>query len=172
MNRALARRRQSGVAVVEFALVGLLVFIVLFGALEFSRLLYTFNSLTEGTRRAARMAAVCPPGDPAVTNVALFRTRTGADQGLGFPGLTAANVQVRYLNAAGGALPASNASIPTIAFVEVSIVNYTLALNIPVLAPTVTLPPFRTVLPRESLGLDPGSPGPPVVAATRVACNV
>ena len=48
---------QSGVAAVEFALVALLFFTVVFGTIEFARIMYMYNTLAEVTRRAARAAA-------------------------------------------------------------------------------------------------------------------
>lgn len=139
-------KRQRGVTIVEFALVGLLVFIVLFGCLEFGRALYTYNSLTEGTRRGARLAAVCPRDDPAIAAATIFD-----GTGVGFPNLTTANVVVDYLDEAG----ATTALFSSIAYVRVSITGYELPLNIPVLNPTITMPAFSTTLPRESLGLNP-----------------
>lgn len=50
--------QQRGVAAVEFAIVATVLFIVLFGILEFGRLFYVFNSVQEVTRRAAREAVV------------------------------------------------------------------------------------------------------------------
>ncbi len=49
---------QRGVATVEFALVAMIFFTLLFGVLEFARMLYVFNSVQEVTRRAAREATV------------------------------------------------------------------------------------------------------------------
>ena len=53
-------RRQSGLVTVEFALIGAFFFLILFSIIEFGRLLFTWNTLDEVTRRAARLAAVCP----------------------------------------------------------------------------------------------------------------
>lgn len=49
---------QRGVAIVEFAIVASLLFILLFGIFEFGRLFYVLNSVQEVTRRAAREAVV------------------------------------------------------------------------------------------------------------------
>jgi hypothetical protein len=53
----LRRSAQSGVAAVEFALVALLFFTVVFGAIEIARIMYMYNTLAEVTRSAARAAA-------------------------------------------------------------------------------------------------------------------
>lgn len=151
-HRLPRRRRSGGLATVEFALVGLLTLIVLFGAIEMGRLLYTWNALTDGTRRGARLAAVCPLNHPAIANVTIWRRPDGVDTGIGFPNLTTANVQITYLTEAG----AAGATIATAAFVRVAIVNYQLQLFIPTFDLTLNMPRFETTLPAESLGIVPG----------------
>lgn len=51
--------RQRGAAVVEFALVAMIFFILLIGIFEFGRVMFTWNSAVEATRRGARLAVVC-----------------------------------------------------------------------------------------------------------------
>ncbi|TQK11320.1 TadE/TadG family type IV pilus assembly protein [Herbaspirillum sp. SJZ107] len=51
------RHAESGVAAVEFALVAILFFIVVFGILEIARIMYMYNTLANVTRSAARAAA-------------------------------------------------------------------------------------------------------------------
>lgn len=48
---------QRGVAAVEFALLAIIFFSLVFGVLELARVIYMFNILQEVTRRAATMAA-------------------------------------------------------------------------------------------------------------------
>jgi Flp pilus assembly protein TadG len=52
----LIRGNQRGVAAVEFALVAVVFFTLLFGIIEFARAMYIFNTLQEVTRRAAAAA--------------------------------------------------------------------------------------------------------------------
>ena len=52
-----AHARQQGVAVVEFAVVALMLFLAFFGTIEVARALYMCNTLQEVTRRAATLAA-------------------------------------------------------------------------------------------------------------------
>ena len=56
-------RSHSGAAIVEFALVALVFFGVLIGILEFGRMLFYWNSVTEATRLGARIAVVCDIGE-------------------------------------------------------------------------------------------------------------
>lgn len=52
-----ARRRQRGVAAIEFAIVAIVFFTLFFGILELARAMYICNTLQEVTRRAAALAA-------------------------------------------------------------------------------------------------------------------
>lgn len=135
-----ARSRQLGTTTVEFALVGLLVIMLLFAVLEFGRVVFTLNMLQEGARRAARVAAVCAVGDPAVANAAVFTD---------LPGFSTSNVVVEYLNQNGA--PTGNFS--SIRYVRVRIVNYSFPIAIPLITPTFDAPEFSSTLPRESLGI-------------------
>lgn len=58
LTNKVRRTCQRGVAAVEFALVAALLFILLFGILEFGRMFYVFNTVQEVTRHAAREAVV------------------------------------------------------------------------------------------------------------------
>jgi hypothetical protein len=56
------RNRQSGVALVEFALVLPLLLLMTFIVIEYSRALYQYNTLTKSVRDAARFLSVQSPG--------------------------------------------------------------------------------------------------------------
>lgn len=58
--------RQSGVAAVEFALVAVMFFTLLFGIMEIGRLIFYWNSAVEATRVGARTAVVCDKDSAAV----------------------------------------------------------------------------------------------------------
>lgn len=142
------RRRDKGITTVEFAIIGLLMLIVVFAVIEFGRALFVMNTLTEATRRGARLAVVCPVGDPAPANAAAF-----VSGGPVVAGLTSANVQVQYLDVNGAALANPTANFGSINYVSVSIVGFTLPLYIPSLALSIPMSGFTTTLPRESLGV-------------------
>jgi hypothetical protein len=57
MNRAKARRTR-GQAMVEFALVAPIFFLILFGIIDMGRYVYTLNELQQITREAARVGSV------------------------------------------------------------------------------------------------------------------
>lgn len=142
-----AGRCQAGLVTVEFALIGGLFFIILFGIIEFGRLLYTWNTLEEVTRRAARLAVVCPTNQQnEVINQAIFNGRV-------LSGLNAANISIEYLDDNFTA----TAVLEEVRFVRSRIQNYQHQLLIPLLPPSMTTllnaPAFSTTLPSESLGI-------------------
>ena len=158
---------QRGVAAVEFAIIALLLFTLLFGILEFGRLLYVFNSVQEVTRRTAREAVVRwavenVTEEDEIKRLALFGATTNLPAGAE---ITPANINIEYLNGNQVKLttfpdsPSDNIteclSGPTgcIAYVRVSITGATYApmvslfpfLSIPIPASTV-------IMPAESMG--------------------
>lgn len=147
------RGRQRGVTTVEFAIVAAVLFVVLFGVIEFGRALFVANALAEGTRRGARVAAICPVGDPRPAQVAIFANGNGAS-GIA-PNLSTSNVVVSYLDQAGATLGNPMGSYASIRYVRVSIANFTLQLLIPFVLPNVPMPAFTATLPIESLGYSP-----------------
>ncbi len=58
-SASINRFNQRGVAAVEFALIASILFTVLIGAMEMSRVLFYWNTATEATRLGARLAVVC-----------------------------------------------------------------------------------------------------------------
>jgi hypothetical protein len=159
-------RRQKGVAAIEFALVAMIFFTLLFGVLEFARLLYVFNSVQEVTRRAAREATVRWTSDTAVIkSIALFG-------GAALPGgaeVTGAHITIEYLQANGDPIgtppddPGDNLSAcgdatrtaSCIDSVRVSVVGVT---YIPMISLfgflTLPLPPSQVTMHAESMGFE------------------
>ena len=75
---------QRGVAALEFALVAIPFFLLLFGVIEFGRLMYLWNTVQEVTRSAARQAVVTDFTDTGATGAmtklkyaAVFRNTAG-----------------------------------------------------------------------------------------------
>lgn len=98
MNTSAAPSRRRGVATVEFALVCMIFFTLVFGALEFARLMFVYNSIQEVTRRAAREMTVRWIDEEAtVKTLALFggtALPAGAE-------VTASSINIEYLSADG-----------------------------------------------------------------------
>jgi len=136
-------KKMRGLYMVEFAIVGSLLLMLLFGCLEFGLVTYSMAALNEGTRRAARLAAVCPLNDPKITSAVNFMGVYGFNN--------ATNVLVTYLDASGATLTAP--TIGTVIYVKVSVQAYTIPLVIPGLSQSITSPSFAVTLPAESLGV-------------------
>lgn len=140
------RSRQRGTTTVEFAIVGAVVFLVMFAVMEVGRLMYTWGVLNETSRRAARLATVCMVEQVQDGTVA---TAVATQMGGALPGFTAANLAFDYLKVDGTAsVPAHGAS-----YVRSRIVNYRYDMILPL---TVDLsrfaPDFATTLRTESMG--------------------
>lgn len=147
------RKSQTGLAMVEFAIVGAVFFMALFGVLEVGRLLYTWNVLDEVTRRGARLASVCP-----VTQGANIRQRATFNGTL-LHGLTPANVQLQYLNNAGAVIADPVGQFADIVAVRVSITGFTHQFLVPFAFTTLTAPAFSVTAAAESLGVSPVGTG-------------
>lgn len=131
-------RRQNGAAVVEFALIAIVFFTLLLGIIEFGRVLFTWNSVAEATRWGARLAVVCDKDDATIKE----RMRMIAG------GLTVGNIDIRYLNPPFAVNSCDKSSCKS---VEVSVTGATIRMMIPFLDLRLTIPPFTTSLPRESM---------------------
>lgn len=147
------RTYQQGLATVEFAIVGAVFFIVLFGVIEFGRALFVANVLVEGTRRGARLAAVCPVGSARVAEATVFANGDGDSRFV--HNLNTGHVAVSYLNQAGTPIVNPAANITSISYVQVRIVNFQQTMLIPFFMSEFLMPSFAATLPAESLGFSP-----------------
>ncbi|WP_119157505.1 TadE/TadG family type IV pilus assembly protein [Caldimonas tepidiphila] len=138
--RSPSRQIQQGHEAVEFALVSSLVFFpLLLGAIEFGRLMHYWNTAAEVTRLGARMAVVCDLNDAEIKS----RMR-----GM-LPLLNADDIRISYYME-GGASSCTNAEDCETVTVELNPSN-----SIPtihwLLPRSLSLPAFKTTLPRESM---------------------
>lgn len=143
------RYREKGVYSVEFAIVGAVFFIVLFAVFEVGRLFFTWNVVTEVSRRVARLAVVCDfdqDNQIVDSNAVLYAVN---DLMPLIPNFSAANVAVTYLTEEG----AVASSYGQIDLVRADIINYQHQLLVPGLNFTLNSPNFSSTLPRESLGV-------------------
>ncbi|HEV7473842.1 MAG TPA: TadE/TadG family type IV pilus assembly protein [Pyrinomonadaceae bacterium] len=144
-------KNQRGAALVEFALVGLVFFSVLFGVIEFGRLLWTHNALMDATRKGVRYATLRQndsAGQLAVKKMVVYGD-PNANPATATPvvsGLTTSDVNVSYQNYNGIQLSSK---------ATVSITNYQFRFAIPMVGGTLTMPSYQTSLPGESAGVVP-----------------
>jgi Flp pilus assembly protein TadG len=128
------RSHQRGVAAIEFALVASLFFTILIGIMEMGRVFFYWNSAAEATRLGARIAVVCDLNDAEIK--ARMQTILSI--------LPANKITIGYEPA--------GCTVSTCRSVTVSIGSgVSVATVIPFVPLTLTLPPFSTTLPRESM---------------------
>ena len=145
------REGERGAALLEFTLASTLFIVVIFGTLEFGRLLWVHNALTDATRRAARYAVTRGKSNDAtsdiqkaIKNVAVY----GNPEGTGSPlvdGLAPGQVLVTFSDDYG--LGAGS--------VSVEIDKYEFQFVVPILGTKMQLPAYRTALTSESAGFVP-----------------
>jgi Flp pilus assembly protein TadG len=95
-----SNHKQQGAAAVEFALICLLFFTILFAILEFGRMMYVYNTMQEVTRSGARAAVVRWVDQTAAIKSIAFFGGTAIPAGAE---VTANNMTIEYLNQAGDA---------------------------------------------------------------------
>ncbi|RQZ10109.1 pilus assembly protein [Burkholderia sp. Bp9031] len=132
------RHGQRGATVVEFALIASILIMLLTGIFEFGRVLFYWGTASEALRLGARTAIVC---DINAAGVAKRVTKL-------LPLLKSANVSVNY--------SPSGCDVNSCTFVTVSVTNVTVKTMIPLVNVSITMPPFTTTLPRESLNSSTG----------------
>ena len=146
---------ENGSTIAEFAVVAGVFFMIIFGIIEFGRLFYTHNALTDAARRGARYAVLHEPSAKCVKNVAVYgethiTAYPNCDPPLGQPalinGLAPANIVVTY---DGGYSPDQGSA-------TVTIQNFTFDLSIPLFGKTLNMPDYSTTLMAESAGKVPG----------------
>ncbi|MGZ9740263.1 TadE/TadG family type IV pilus assembly protein [Pseudomonas azerbaijanorientalis] len=151
------RKHMRGIYSVEFAIVGLLVFTLLFSVVEMGRLYFTVNALDEAVRRGTRLAAVCNISDPVVLRRAIFNAAGDAGTSQLIGNLSTTHLTLSYLDVNGAVVanPADTSGVNgfrAIRYVRLSLQNFVFNLFIPGFGVPITLPAFRATLPRESLG--------------------
>ena len=151
--------RQRGMATVEFAIVGLVLFIMIFGVIEVARGYYVYTMLGDVARRGARLAAVCPVNDPAVPQMAIYNASGNTGESSLVKGLLPANVVIEYLDANGVVVPPpvepQYPNFNLIRYVRSRVVGFDHVLIVPFVSgvSSITMPEFTSILPRESLGV-------------------
>lgn len=92
-------RKEAGVAAVEFAILAIVFFMLVFGVLELARAMYVFNTMHDATRYAANAASMTSHRDVTALNhirqSSIFRTSPG-ELILGTP-INDKNVRIDYM---------------------------------------------------------------------------
>jgi len=131
---------QHGVAAIEFALLLPLLLVLTFGATEFGRAIYTYNTLDKTVRDAVRHLSQHGPGEVVVQDEARCLAVFGNADCSGAPvapGLTVANVQLcDSLSCADHLSVATGAGVMNM--VTVRIVNYAYTSAVTWVMPSLT----------------------------------
>ena len=163
MTRDFARSERGSTAV-EVAMAATVFFVMIFGIIEFGRLLYTHNALTDATRRGARFAVLHAQNHPCVEKVVVYgESHVDVDDAecttSGSPlinGLTEENIVVTYEGADLDGNPDSpNPWGTNLGTATVSIEEYQFDLSIPFIGRTLNMPAYSTTLTSESAGTEP-----------------
>lgn len=168
-NLSKFNKGEQGSTVVEFAMVAGLFFMVIIGVIEFGRLLYTHNALTDAARRGARYAALHKQADlDCVTDVIIYgeshiqrvpNTNTCEAKAGAVPlvnHMKDTNIKITYLGANNDEDPDIDTSYGTnLGTVTVAIQNYKFKMLIPVVNLQLTLDDYSTTLTAESAGEEP-----------------
>ena len=132
---------QHGAAMIEFAIVATVFFMLMLAITDWGRMLYTWNAADEATRWGARIAVVCDKSTP---------DQVRDKMKIWVPQLANANISINWYDPEG---TVNNSCDPsTCKGVEVSITG----LSVQPISPFMGLvmppvPSFRTYLPRESM---------------------
>ena len=140
------KENERGSTLVEFS-IGVTVFVTaMFAVLEFGRLLWVHNALTDAARRGARYAVMHAASDvTAVKNIVVYGDAAGTGNPM-LDNLSTANVVVNY-----------NSFGLNDGTVSVSITNYQFQFVLPLLGTTITMPSYKTTLTGESAGFIPAN---------------
>ena len=160
------RKKERGATIAEFAVVALLFFTIIIGIIEFGRLLYTHNALTDATRRGARFASLhhgATANDELAVKRYVVYGPTGQFDAQGNPltppliaGLTLAMVHVTFNGVDTDGNPATPPEYGSnLGSATVWIENYEFNLSIPIVGRTLTLPKYTTTTMAESAGEEP-----------------
>jgi len=126
------KKHQQGVAAVEFALVAVILFTLLFGIMEMGRVLFMMNTTAEATRLGARIAVVCDRDKSVefikgrMTDIANF--------------LPFDSINVNYVDYPSGRT-----------YITVGVTGVTVQSIVPLIPFNFEMPSFSTTLPRESM---------------------
>jgi hypothetical protein len=135
------RKGQRGATLVEFSIAATVFLLAMFAVLEFGRVLWTHNALTDAARKGARYAAVHRADEiNNVKNVVVYGDPTGGSNPV-VENLSTANVQVNYSDFTldGGT-------------VQVTITDYQFHFVIPIIGTQIRMPNYTTTLTGESAG--------------------
>lgn len=147
MFRTLSRKNERGTTLVEFAIGATVFFTVMFAIVEFGRMLYIHNALSDAARRGARYAVVNTEANKEnVKKMAVYGNTSDGTQKPLVDHLTTDNIVVTYSTAP------NNFGVNK-GTVTVQIQNYDFNFSIPLVGGKLRMPKYSTTLTGESAGV-------------------
>lgn len=138
---------EKGSTLVEYAIGASVFLMAVFAVLEFGRVLWVHNALTDAARQGARYAVLNLPGgaeDANTKNLVVYGKTSGGTKPI-VPGLTTSMVQVSR---------SSDFSVNS-GTATVKITGYQFQFVLPFLPNSIKMPEYSTTLTGESAGLIP-----------------
>jgi hypothetical protein len=140
------KKAECGATLVEFSIAATVFLTEIFGVIEFGRVLWTHNALSDAARRGARYAVVHQASEiDDVKNVVVYGDPAGGTIPV-VENLTTNNVEVNY---SGFGLDSGT--------VQVTITNYDFHFVVPIVSTQIQMPSYTTTLTGESAGTLPPS---------------
>lgn len=140
----LFRSEERGATLVEFSIAVTVFLVCMFAVIEFGRVIWTHNALSDAARRGARYAVLHSSGSAdQVKNVVVYGDPAGGAQPL-INNLAVSNVSVNYSQFSLGK-----------GTVSVSITSYQFQFVLPLLGTSIQMPTYTTTLTGESIGFVP-----------------
>lgn len=140
------RRGERGAALLEFSIGALVFLTAIFAVLEFGRLLWVHNALTDAARRGARYAVNHTQADAEnAKRMAVYGTLNDGAAPM-VSGLSTGQVKVTYTN--------FNVGEGT---VTVKIDSYDFKFVVPLVGTTIRMPEYTSTLTAENAGTEPAA---------------
>ncbi len=140
-------RSERGAALVEFAIAGVVFMTAVFAVIEFGRLLWVHNALTDAARRGARYAVThTPSGAAEAQKIVVYGTTDDGASPL-VNDLKTENVKVEYSSG-------FNVGEGT---AKVSLQNYEFKFVVPLVGTKIKMPAYSSTLTAENAGQVPSN---------------
>lgn len=147
MRSTISGKTERGATLVEFAIGATVFFTVMFAIVEFGRMLYVHNALSDAARRGARYAVVNTEANKEnVKKMAVYGNTNGGTQQPLVDHLTTDNVAVTY-SAAPNNFGVNKGTV------TVQIQNYDFNFSIPLVGGKLRMPKYSTTLTGENAGV-------------------
>jgi len=136
---------EKGSTLVEYAIGASVFLMAVFAVLEFGRVLWAHNALTDASRQGARYAVLHTPSeDTNIKNLVVYGNTAGGTKPI-VPGLTTSMVQISR----SGDFSVNSGTA------TVKITGYQFQFVLPFLPNSIKMPEYSTTLTGESAGLIP-----------------